>query len=104
MHPAALPARVGPYLFEGLPKAEPTDVVVRYRRPVRGHCRPLAIEVVLQDRVDRAVGAGTDLERSATSGFEPLATIRLGEPQDADAGAEALLGVRALAQDDLDQR
>ena len=71
------------------------DVVVRYRRPVRGHCRPLAIEVVLQDRVDRAVGARTDLERSAASSFEPLAAIRLGEPQDADTSAESLLGVRA---------
>jgi len=28
------------------------DIVVRYRRPVRGHCGPSAIEVVLQDRVD----------------------------------------------------
>src|SRR5580704_9305253 len=79
------------------------DVVVRYRRPVRGHCGPSAIEVVLQDRVDRAVGARTDLERPATGGFQPFAAIRLGEPQDADAGAEALLGVSTLAQDDLDQ-
>ena len=77
---------------------------MRYRRPVRGRCRPSAIEVVLEDRVDRAVGARTDLERAAASGFEPLAAIGLGEPQDADAGAEALLGVRALPQDDLDQR
>jgi hypothetical protein len=77
---------------------------VRYRRPVRGHGRPLAIEVVLQDRVDRAVGARTDLERPAAGSFEPLAAIDLGEPQDADAGAEALLGVGALSQDDLDQR
>src|SRR6476660_9315615 len=80
------------------------DVVVRDRRPVRGHCRLSAIEVVLQDRVDRAVGARADLERPATSGFEPLTTVDLGEPQDADAGAEALFGVRALPQDDLDQR
>src|SRR5947209_16725720 len=80
------------------------DVVVRYRRPVRGRCRPFAIEVVLQDRVDRAVGARTNLERPAASSFEPLMAIGFGEPQDADAGAEALLGMRALPQDDLDQR
>src|SRR4029450_10102679 len=80
------------------------DVVVRDRRPVRGHCRLSAIEVVLQDRVDRAVGARADLERSAAGGLEPLGAIVLCEPQDADAGAEALLGVRALAQNDLDQR
>ena len=49
------------------------DVVVRDRRPVRGCCRPLAIEVGLQDRVDRAVGARADLKCSAASGFEALA-------------------------------
>ena len=73
------------------------DVVVRYRRPVRGRCRPLAIEVVLEDRVDGAVGARPDLERAGASGFETLAATGLDEPQDADASAEALLGVRAPA-------
>src|SRR5215471_15263431 len=80
------------------------DIVVSYRRPVRGGCRPLAIEVVLQDGVDRAVGTRTDLERTTASGFEPFAAIALGEPQDADTSAEALLGMRALLQDDLDER
>src|SRR6516164_1700981 len=79
------------------------DVLVRYRRPVRGHGRPLAIEVVLQDRVDGAVGARTDLERPAAGGFQPLATMGLGQAQDADTGAEALLGMRALPQDGLDE-
>ena len=55
------------------------DVVVRYRRPVRGHCRPSAIEVVLQDRVDRAVGASPDLKRAGASGFEPFVAIRHAE-------------------------
>jgi hypothetical protein len=68
------------------------------------HGRPSAIEVVLEDRVDRAVGARTDLERPAAGGLEPFAAIGLGQPQDADAGAEALFGLRTLAQDDLDQR
>src|SRR5215203_3779391 len=80
------------------------DVVVRYRGPVRGHCGPSAIEVVLQDRVGRAEGARADLERAGASGFQSFAAISLGEPQDTDTGAEALLGVRALPQDDLDQR
>ena len=43
---------------------------MRYRRPVRGRCRPSAIEVVLQDRVDRIVGACADLERSGL--FKPI--------------------------------
>jgi hypothetical protein len=45
---------------------------MRYRRPVRGLGRPLAIEVVLQDRVDGAIGARADLERAAAGVFEPL--------------------------------
>src|SRR6516165_445529 len=79
------------------------DVVVRYRRPVRGLGRTLAIEIVLQDRVDGAIGARADLERAAAGDFESLVAVGLGEPQDADTGAEALLGVRALPQDNLDE-
>src|SRR6187401_1948514 len=86
-----------------------TDVAVGYRRPVRGGpissgLRPLAIEVVLQDRVDASVGAGADLKRTRAGGLEPPGPVRRREPQDADAGPEALLGMRALCEDDLDQR
>jgi hypothetical protein len=65
---------------------------MRYRRPVRGRCRPLAIEVVLQDGVDRAVGARTDLERTTASGFEPFPAIAFGEPHDTDSSAESFFG------------
>ena len=77
---------------------------MRYRRPVRGGCGPFAIEVGLQDRGDGGVGARADLQRAVTGGFEPLAAEALGVPQNADTGAEALLGMRPLAQDDLDER
>src|ERR1700739_1276876 len=80
------------------------DVFVRNRRPVRGRGRPFAIEVVLQDRVDRTVGACADLKRATASGIQSFATVALGEPQDADASPEALLRVRALSQNDLDER
>ena len=79
------------------------DIVVRNRRPVRGRYRPSAIDVVFENRIDRAVGARPDLDRPAAGGFEPFTPIALGEPYDADAGAEALLRMRALPQDDLDQ-
>src|SRR6202047_4471497 len=91
-------------MFSSMEVTRPTDVVVDYRRLVRGRCVPLAISVGLQDLVDRAVGSRADLQRSAASGLQPLGPVTLDEPHDADAGAEALLGVRALAQDDLDQR
>ena len=68
-----------------------------------GGARRLAISVGLQDRIDRAVGSRADLQRPTAGGLHPLGPVALDEPHDADAGAEALLGVRALAQDDLDQ-
>src|ERR1700687_732878 len=91
-------------MFSSMEVTRPTDVIVDDRRLVRGRCVPLAITVGLQDRVDRAVGSRADLQRSAAGGLQPLCPVALDEPHDADAGAEALLGVRSLAQDDLDQR
>jgi hypothetical protein len=66
--------------------------------------RAIAIAVRLQDRDDRSIGARADLQRVGTGGFEPLDAVAVGEPDDAETGAEALFGMRALAQDDLDQR
>src|SRR6202521_2120969 len=91
-------------MFSSMEETRPTDVVVDYRRLVRGRCEPVAIAVGLQDRVDRAVGSRADLQRPPAGGLQPLGPVALDEPHDADAGAEALLRVRALAQDDLDQR
>src|SRR5215470_8432458 len=41
---------------------------------------------------------------SSAGGLQPIRAIALGQAEDADGGAKALLGVRALAHDDLDQR
>jgi hypothetical protein len=65
------------------------------RRVIRGALgsrRP--IEVVGEDRLDRAVVARADVDGAGGGGVEPLASVGHGEPQDAEAGAEALLGVR----------
>src|SRR6516164_8597553 len=75
-----------------------TDVGMHYRRTVRGGCGTFGIEVALEDRVDRGVGTRADLKRPAAGGLQPLPAITLGQADDADRGAEALLGVRALAQ------
>ena len=81
-----------------------TDVGVVERQLRRGRARGwLAIKAVLQDRVDRAVGLGADLEAAPAGGLEPGDAVLASEPHDADAGAEALLGMRTAAQDDLDQ-
>src|SRR6266403_1415492 len=44
-----------------------------------------------------SVGAGA-------GGFKPLGAVALGEPQDAEARAIALLGMRTVREDRLDQR
>ena len=64
----------------------------------------LPVLSVLQDRRDRAVGAGAQRQRPCTGAIQPLGAVALRQPEDADAGAEPLLGMRARAQDDLDQR
>ena len=42
-------------------------------------------------------------KRPVAGGLEPLRTVASPQPQDAEAGAEALLGVRPVAQDDVDE-
>src|SRR4029077_11019457 len=81
-----------------------TDVGVRNRRPVRGACGPFGFEVVLEDRVDGGERACADLQRPAASRLQSVTTVALDQPDDADGGAESLLGVRTLAHDDLDER
>src|SRR5215813_9365595 len=71
---------------------------------VRGLLGPFAIEVVQQDGFDGLQRARAYLERAAAGCFYALATVPLGQTSDTDAGSEALLGVRPLAHDDVDQR
>ena len=72
------------------------------RRAVRGALGcGLAIEVVVEDGADRAVAAGADLERALAGRFDPFAAEGLDEPDNAQAGAEALLGMAAFFQDQL---
>ena len=61
------------------------------------------LAVVLQDGGDRGVGAGAEHQRAGAGGIDPLGAVALDQAEDADAGAEALLGMRPRAQDDIDQ-
>jgi hypothetical protein len=56
----------------------------------------LAIAALIEDRADRAIGKGTDLEPSSAGSLEPLCAVLAVEPQ-AETGAEALLGLRPAA-------
>src|SRR4029077_4362756 len=90
-------------MFSSMEVGGTTDVAVDDRRAVRGGWRPLAIAVGLQDRADRGVGARTDLKRAGAGGLKPLNPAALGQPQDADTGAEALLGMGLLGENELDE-
>src|SRR5262245_11027320 len=72
------------------------------RRTVRG---PLvcgvSIELVVEDGTDRAVGEGADLDGARGGGFQTRDAERARQPQDAEAGSKALLGVGPLLQDEI---
>src|ERR1700730_984633 len=55
-------------------------------------------EIVGEDRFARAVGARADVDRPHGGGIEPLVPVGSGEPDDAETGAEALLGGCALIE------
>ena len=55
------------------------------RRIVRGALMSgTPIEIVGEDRFDRAVGARADVDRPRSRGVQPSAPIGAGEPEDAD--------------------
>src|SRR3989454_12054234 len=78
-----------------------TDVLVRHgERGGRGVARAGdAIETALEDRVHVAVGAGAGGQRPGTRRLEPRGIVTFGEPEDAQAGAVALLGMGPVGQD-----
>ena len=77
-----------------------TDVLVEQARVVR--LARLAVLSIPQDRGDRAVRAGAQGQRACAGSIQPLGVVVRCQPEDADAGTEPLLGVRARAQNDLD--
>ena len=61
-----------------------------------------AIEVALQDRDDGGVGARADVDAPVAGCFNPVAVVALDQVDDADRGAEPLLGVRLGGHDGCD--
>src|SRR5437016_1782802 len=59
---------------------------------------------MLQDRLDRAVAGGADVIAAPAGGFEPCRAVAPGEAQNAETGAEALLGMGLGLHDRLDER
>src|SRR4051794_31134182 len=81
-----------------------TDVAVLNGRRVRHGLRAIgAIKVFAQDRDDRAVGARADVDPALAGGLDAFSAIAAHKAEDAETGAEALLGVRFGLQDQLHQ-
>jgi hypothetical protein len=55
----------------------------------------VSIELVVEDGADRAVGERADLDGVRCSGFQTRDAERPRQPQDAEVGSEALLGMRS---------
>src|SRR5215467_15130124 len=62
-----------------------------------------AFAAVLQNGGDRGVGSRAKHQRASAGRIDALGTIAFDQAQDADAGAETLLGVRPRAQNDIDE-
>ena len=61
------------------------------------------MQVVPEYRPDRAVGQAADFERTQAGRLEGVAPMRPGEPDDAEAGTEALFGMRLRSQHQIHQ-
>jgi len=78
------------------------DIGVEDRHAIGGRpLRSLAIELVIEDGAHRAVGQGADLDRPRGGGFETIGAERPHQPDDAEAGAEALFEMGPALQDQL---
>src|SRR4029077_18833286 len=66
--------------------------------------RESLVETVLEDRCDRAVGGHADVVAAPAGGLDARGAVAFDEAQDAEAGAEALLGVGLSLHDRLDER
>src|SRR5271170_2862788 len=65
--------------------------------------RRVAIELVVEDRAHRAVGQRADLDGAGRCRFEAIGAGRPHQAHDAQAGAEALFGMRPALQNQLAQ-
>ena len=79
------------------------DVVVEDGLALRGLGHGHLVEPLLEDLFDRGVMARADLQRARGRGFQPFGAKPLAQAEDADAGAVALLGMRLIGDDPLDE-
>src|ERR1700733_1878770 len=84
--------------------AAATNVAVLNGRLVRHRLRAVGpVEVVAQDRRNRAVATGANIDAALAGSLDAFATPGTHQPQDAETGPEALFGMRLGMQDLLNQ-
>src|SRR5437764_14227045 len=90
--------------FSSVVVARSADIGVKDRHTIaRRPLRSLAIELVVEDGAHRAVGQRADLDRPRSGGFEAIGAERPHQAHNAEAGTEALFGMRPALQDQLAQ-
>src|SRR5262245_56494213 len=81
------------------------DVVVLNGIRLRGDLgQEGLVQPVLEDRSDGSIAHGADGDAAAARGLQPDWAIAAGERENAEAGSEALLGMRLRLHDDAAQR
>ena len=84
--------------------ARAADIGMQDRRAIRcASMCGLAIEIVVENGFDRAVGPGADLERPRGSGLNTIDAEGFGQSDDAETRSESLLGMRPMLQDQITQ-
>jgi hypothetical protein len=61
----------------------------------------MPIEVVIENGFDGPIGVCANVDGAGGSGLKSLVPKGSGEPKDAKASAESLLGVRLMLEDEL---
>src|SRR5829696_8887111 len=84
--------------------ARAADVGMEDRHAVGGALLGgVAIEIVVEDGLDRSVGPGADIESPRRGRLDALGAEGFDQTDDAETRPEALFGVRALLKDQLAQ-
>src|SRR5260370_32821977 len=84
--------------------ARAADVGMEDRHAVRGALfGGVAIEIVVEDRLERSVGPGADIEGPRRGRLDALGAEGFDQTDDAETRSEALFGVRALLEDQFAQ-
>jgi hypothetical protein len=94
---------MGEHVVSSMVIAPAPDIAMEDRHAVRAAVRGVAIKIVVEDRSDGAIGPCADVERPGRGCFHPLRAEGFDQPNNAEAGPEALFRMRPFFQDQIAQ-